>query len=125
MVLLVVPKINCLLCGCRSCWPTAIGSVSFKSLLMLYRAYFDAGNNFLFSKGVTQCKIVPSLGATETYPFTGSSEIISDITSTGATLKANNLRILKDGYILKSTACVLFSRKSFNVLKKSGVIDLF
>jgi len=87
--------------------------------------YTNLTNNFLFSKGVTQCKIVPSLGATETYPFTGSSEIISDITSTGATLKANNLRILKDGYILKSTACVLFSRKSFNVLKKSGVIDLF
>ena len=87
--------------------------------------YPNLTNNFLFSKGVTQCKIVSSLGATETYPFTGSSEIISDITSTGATLKANNLRILKDGYILKSTACVLFSKKSNNVLKKNSVMNLF
>ena len=68
-------------------------------------------NNFLVSKGVTQYKLVPSLGATETYPFIGSSEIITDITPTGKTLRDNNLRILKDGLILKSQACVLFSKK--------------
>ena len=55
--------------------------------------------------------MVKSLGATEIYPFTGSSEIITDITSTGETLKANNLRVLKDGEILKSQACLLISRK--------------
>ena len=68
-------------------------------------------NNFLVSKGVTQYKLVPSLGATETYPFIGSSEIITDITSTGKTLKDNNLRILKDGLILKSQACLFYSKK--------------
>ena len=73
--------------------------------------YPNLTNNFLVSKGVTQYKIVPSLGATETYPFIGSSEIITDITSTGKTLKDNNLRILKDGLILKSQACVLYSKK--------------
>ena len=49
--------------------------------------------------------------ATETYPFIGSSEIITDITSTGKTLKDNNLRILKDGLILKSQACLYSSKK--------------
>ena len=73
--------------------------------------YPNLTNNFLFSKGVTQYKLVSSLGATETYPFIGSSEIIIDITSSGKTLKDNNLRILKDGLILKSQACVLFSKK--------------
>ena len=73
--------------------------------------YPNLTNNFLVSKGVTQYKLVASLGATETYPFIGSSEIITDITSTGKTLKDNNLRILKDGLILKSQACVLFSKK--------------
>ena len=73
--------------------------------------YPNLTNNFLVSKGVTQYKLVPSLGATETYPFIGSSEIITDITSTGKTLKDNNLRILKDGLILKSQACVLLSKK--------------
>ena len=73
--------------------------------------YPNLTNNFLVSKGVTQYKLVPSLGATETYPFIGSSEIITDITSTGKTLKDNNLRILKDGLILKSQACMFCSKK--------------
>ena len=73
--------------------------------------YPNLTNNFLVSKGVTQYKLVASLGATETYPFIGSSEIITDITSTGKTLRDNNLRILKDGLILKSQACVLYSKK--------------
>jgi len=73
--------------------------------------YPNLTNGFLVSKGVTQYKLVSSLGATETYPFIGSSEIIIDITSSGKTLKDNNLRILKDGFVLKSQACLLFSKK--------------
>ena len=79
--------------------------------------YPNLTNNFLISKGVTQYKIIPSLGATETYPFIGSSEVITDITSTGKTLEDNNLRILKDGLILKSTACLFYSKKSASKLK--------
>ena len=78
--------------------------------------YPNLTNNFLISKGVTQYKIISSLGATETYPFIGSSEIITDITSTGKTLEDNNLRVLKDGLILKSSAC-LFVTKKKNTLK--------
>jgi ATP phosphoribosyltransferase len=74
--------------------------------------YPNLTNNFLISKGVTQYKLIPSLGATETYPFIGSSEIISDITSTGKTLEDNNLRILKDGSILESSACLFVSKKN-------------
>ena len=72
----------------------------------------------MFSKGVTQFKLIDSLGATEAYPFTGSAELITDITSTGETLKANNLRILKDGEILKSQACIFTSKKN---TKKKGL----
>jgi len=75
--------------------------------------YPNLTREFLFSKGVTQFKLIESLGATETYPFTGSSEIITDISSTGETLKANNLRVLKDGEILKSEACMMVSRFLF------------
>ena len=67
-------------------------------------------------------EIVNSLGSTEIYPFTGQSEIITDITSSGATLKANNLRILKDGNILKSSACILVSKKSLRDKVKKKVI---
>jgi ATP phosphoribosyltransferase len=79
--------------------------------------YPNLTNSFLVSKGVTQYKLVSSLGATETYPFIGSSEIITDITSSGKTLKNNNLRILKDGLILKSQACVFFSKKKAAILQ--------
>jgi len=83
-----------------------------KSRLRVATKYPRLTRDFLFSKGVTQFKLVKSLGATEIYPFTGSSEIITDITSTGETLKANNLRILKDGEILKSQACLMISKKN-------------
>jgi ATP phosphoribosyltransferase len=78
-----------------------------KKRLRVGTKYPNLTREFLFSKGVTQFKLVDSLGATETYPFTGSAEIITDITSTGETLRANNLRILKDGEILKSEACMI------------------
>ena len=73
--------------------------------------YPNLTNNFLLSKGITQYKLISSLGATETYPFIGSSEIITDITSTGKTLADNNLRALKDGEILVSTACLFVAKK--------------
>ena len=44
-------------------------------------------------------------------PFIGSSEIITDITSTGKTLVDNNLRVLKDGLILSSRACLFIAKK--------------
>ncbi|OUW74049.1 MAG: ATP phosphoribosyltransferase [Pelagibacteraceae bacterium TMED216] len=81
------------------------------SRLRVATKYPNLTNDFLISKGVTQYKIIPSLGATETYPFIGSSEIITDITSTGKTLADNNLRVLKDGLILRSTACLFSAKK--------------
>ena len=92
------------------------------SRLRVATKYPNLTNNFLISKGVTQYKLVSSLGATETYPFIGSSEIISDITSTGKTLVDNNLRALKDGLILRSTACLFYAKKKLTKIKK---LDLF
>ncbi len=84
-----------------------------KKRLRVATKYPNLTRQFLFSRGVTQFKLINSLGATEAYPFTGSSEIITDITSTGETLKANNLRILKDGKILDSKACLMVSKSAF------------
>jgi ATP phosphoribosyltransferase len=60
--------------------------------------------------GVTGYRIVESLGATEGAPAAGLAELIVDITTTGATLKANGLRVLEDGVILKSQATLMASR---------------
>ena len=89
-----------------------------KKKLRVATKYPSLTKEFLFSKGVTQFQLVKSLGATEAYPFTGSANLITDISSTGETIKSNNLRILKDGDILKSQACIFTSKKNF---KKKGV----
>ena len=92
-----------------------------KKRLRVATKYPNLTREFLFSKGVTQFKLVDSLGATEAYPFTGSSELITDISSSGETLRANKLRILKDGEILKSQACIFTSKKNS---KKKGLKNL-
>jgi ATP phosphoribosyltransferase len=89
-----------------------------KRLIRVASKYPNLTRTFLYSKGVTQFQLVQSLGSTEISPFTGTAEIISDITSTGDTLKVNNLRILKDGEILKSQACLMQSKLS---TKKAGI----
>lgn len=67
---------------------------------------FFSGNH-----GIQLYRIVESLGATEGAPASGSADIIVDITSTGSTLRANHLKILSDGVILKSEACLVRARK--------------
>jgi len=65
---------------------------------------------FFLAKGVVSYRTVESLGATEGAPAAGSAEAIVDITSTGSTLRANGLRILSDGVILKSEANLVLSK---------------
>jgi ATP phosphoribosyltransferase len=59
---------------------------------------------FFAQKSVGEYRLVESAGATEAAPATGTADVIVDITTTGATLKANGLKILRDGLILKSEA---------------------
>ena len=62
---------------------------------------------FSRAHGIQVYRIVESLGATEGAPAAGSADVIVDITSTGSTLRANHLKILKDGVILRSQACLV------------------
>lgn len=73
--------------------------------------YHNLTRRFFAAAGVTGYRIVESLGATEGAPAAGIAEIIVDITTSGATLAANHLKILDDGVILKSCA-VLAGRRS-------------
>jgi ATP phosphoribosyltransferase len=66
--------------------------------------YFGITRAFFADNGIIDYRIVESLGATEGAPAAGSAEVIVDITSTGATLTANKLKILEDGVILNSEA---------------------
>ena len=92
-----------------------------KTLVRIGTKYPNLTRSFLYERGVTNFQIVKSLGATELMPIIGTAEFISDITSSGQTLKANKLRVLSDGEILRSQACIFTSKIS---QKKKGLNDL-
>ena len=92
-----------------------------KSLLRIGTKYPNLTREFLYSRGVTNFTIVKSLGSTELMCAMNTAQLISDITSSGDTLKQNNLRILSDGEILKSQACIFSSKKN---KKKKGLKSL-
>lgn len=66
--------------------------------------YLALTRSFFAAHGIADYRIVESLGATEGAPAAGLAEAIVDITTTGATLSANDLKVLQDGIILKSQA---------------------
>ena len=72
--------------------------------------YITITRRFFAGHGIADYRIVESLGATEGAPATGAADLIVDITSTGATLRDNGLKILADGVILKSEAHLVASR---------------
>jgi ATP phosphoribosyltransferase len=72
--------------------------------------YMSLTRRFFATHGVTGYRIVESVGATEATPAAGTSELIVDITTTGTTLRANHLKVLEDGLILKSQAHLFASR---------------
>ena len=66
--------------------------------------YKRLARGFFQERGVANYRLVDSQGATEGLVAAGSAEAIVDITSSGETLRANHLKILEDGLILKSEA---------------------
>ncbi|MFE1598353.1 ATP phosphoribosyltransferase [Methylobacterium sp. ID0610] len=77
--------------------------------LRIATKYVNLTRRFFAAHGVADYRIVESLGATEGAPAAGSAEIVVDITTTGATLAANALKVLDDGVILRSEANLVAS----------------
>ena len=78
--------------------------------LRIATKYHRLVREFLREAGVADYQLVDSQGATEGTIKNGSAEAIADITSTGDTLRANHLKILEDGLILKSQATLFRAR---------------
>ena len=78
--------------------------------LRIATKYHRLVREFLKQAGVADYEIVDSQGATEGTVKNETAEAIADITSSGETLRANHLKILSDGLILKSQACLLRAR---------------
>jgi ATP phosphoribosyltransferase len=72
--------------------------------------YINLTRDFFSAHGVTDYRIVASSGATEGAPAAGTAELIVDITTTGATLAANALKVIDDGVILRSQANLVAAR---------------
>jgi ATP phosphoribosyltransferase len=80
--------------------------------LRIATKYWRLTQQFFSGKhGIQVYRIVESLGATEGAPAAGSADVIVDITSSGSTLRANHLKVLSDGVILRSQACLVASRR--------------
>jgi ATP phosphoribosyltransferase len=78
--------------------------------MRLATKYPNLARDFFSQHGVTDYRIVESSGATEGAPAAGTAEFIVDITTTGATLAANGLKVVEDGVILRSQANLVAAR---------------
>ena len=72
--------------------------------------YVNLTRTFFAAHNVQDYRIVESAGATEGAPAAGNAELIVDITTTGATLAANALKVIDDGIILRSQANLIAAR---------------
>jgi len=78
--------------------------------LRIATKYHRLIRDFLREYGVSDYQLVDSQGATEGTVKNLTAEAIADITSTGATLTANHLRVLNDGLVLSSQAVLYKTR---------------
>ena len=102
--------------------PTDLEDISYefyrkkKRLIRCATKFKNLAHAWFNSKGITQYELITSLGATEGANKLGTADLIIDLSSTGETLKQNNLKIIDT--ILCSSACLFYSKKS---IKKKGV----
>lgn len=91
--------------------------------LRIATKYWRLTQQFFSQKhGIQVYRIVESLGATEGAPAAGSADMIVDITSTGSTLTANHLKVLEDGIILRSQACLVSARRGETSARVAEVV---
>ena len=74
--------------------------------------YINLTRDFFSGHGIVDYRIVESSGATEGAPAAGTAELIVDITTSGATLAANGLKVIEDGVILRSQANLVAARSA-------------
>jgi len=74
--------------------------------------YPNLTRQFLYDHALPYFTLVESHGAMEAAPAMGYADIITDITSSGTTLRENRLKTLADGTILHSEACLVGNRRN-------------
>ena len=80
--------------------------------LRIATKYHRLVREYLTAAGVADYALVDSQGATEGTIRNLTAEAIADITTTGATLRANHLKVLSDAPILSSEATLYAARRA-------------
>ncbi|MEX0286798.1 MAG: ATP phosphoribosyltransferase [Paracoccaceae bacterium] len=93
--------------------------------LRIATKYHRLVREFLTEGGVADYALVDSQGATEGTVKNETAEAVADITSTGDTLRANHLKLLSDGLILRSQATLWRSRKATLSAEDAKALKLF
>jgi len=68
--------------------------------------------SFFRKNGLEQVEFISAEGTLEIAPTIGYADLITDLVSTGMTLRDNRLKCLADGKILSSQGCLIANRKS-------------
>ncbi|MFN4245190.1 MAG: ATP phosphoribosyltransferase [Brevinematia bacterium] len=92
---------------------TTLSSIS--TVIKVATKFPNITKSYFRSKEI-EAKIIELYGSIELGPITGLSDVIVDITSTGSTLKENNLVVIDE--ILESTSRLIINKKSFYFKRK-------
>lgn len=80
--------------------------------LRIVTTYPRLTRRFLYEKGITHFSIVPVEGGVEAAPSVGFADIVADVVESGVSLKENRLKLLRNGTIMRSQACMIGNRRS-------------
>jgi ATP phosphoribosyltransferase len=69
---------------------------------------------FFYNQGIHHFTLVKAEGAIEAAPTLGYADLIVDLTQTGTTLRENHLKMLNDGTIIESQACLIGNRAALH-----------
>lgn len=81
----------------------------------LSKSFFDQHH-------ISNVDFIAAEGALEIAPLIGYADIITDLVSSGTTLRDNRLKVLSDGLILDSQACLIGNRN--NLLSSKDVMNI-
>ena len=73
--------------------------------------YHRQVGRFLDRHGVRGYRLVHMTGGVEAAPQMNTADIVSDLSSSGGTLRENNLKVLDDGVIVESAACLVANKR--------------
>ncbi|MFS4581029.1 ATP phosphoribosyltransferase [Phaeobacter sp. C3_T13_0] len=90
--------------------------------LRIATKYHRLVREFLMDAGVADYQLVDSQGATEGTVKNETAEMVADITSTGETLRANHLKLMADGPLLRSQATLWRSRVAKCTVEEKAVL---